>query len=47
VTSQPVIWLRYHWENASGWKRWAVRLVLPRLASALDELVRALRNEPQ
>jgi hypothetical protein len=45
VTSQPVVWLVYHWDNARGWQRWMVKLVAPRLASALDELVKAMGNE--
>jgi hypothetical protein len=46
VTSQPVVWLVYHWDNARGWQRWVVKLVAPRLASALDELVRVMRDQP-
>jgi hypothetical protein len=47
MTSQPVIWLAYHWDSARGWQRWAVKLVAPRLASALDELVRVMRDQSE
>jgi hypothetical protein len=45
--NQAVIWLRYRWDSARGWQRWIVRAVIPGLAGALDELVRAMEADPE